>query len=233
MFLSLDTFCRAADLAALFREKVQFVRSSSGTLQGSWVQFHAPKESRYTDVAKDGNWSARVWIQAYFPEPELCTVTLLERWMSEFDGAQATPVNLDDGTVTNLVPVFFVLGGSRQGFTITSDFVCDCRRQVLRKVGVDITVFKPHSTRHAGCTAARTAGDESDQWVALVQATGRWTSRATMDRFYFKPAGRMVIRLGPFPATVIRMGLVVSDGSGISITSSTSSTRDRCCNAQL
>lgn len=203
--LSLDTMCRGGDLANLFREKLVFEKQGTRAT-GVRMRFYNPKESKYTGVSVEGRWSREIYVQAYPACKELCSVWMLQQWLEITQDTVkqgASEAEIEDGTVLSLTPVFCVLGdGARKGLAISPDFVRNCRKRVMAKAGIDLGLYKAHSTRHAACTAARLVGDESDQWLSIIMATGRWTSRGVMDKFYFKPTGRLVVRKPPFPRTV-------------------------------
>ena len=55
-------------------------------------------------------------------------------------------------------------------------------RTILELADIDVTLFKPHSTRHAASTAAFQASIPLDD---ILRKAG-WSSAKTFKRFYFR-----------------------------------------------
>ena len=66
---------------------------------------------------------------------------------------------------------------------------------VMAEDGVDVTTFKPHSTRAAAASKAK----NSSVPVKQILGTAGWSSERTFDRFYNKP----VLKAGGFVTYVL------------------------------
>ena len=54
----------------------------------------------------------------------------------------------------------------------------------MTEAGVDVTTFKPHSTRAAAASKAKNASAPMKE----ILDTAGWSSKRTFDRFYNKPS---------------------------------------------
>ena len=65
----------------------------------------------------------------------------------------------------------------------SKDTISRWLKQVMSDVGLDISIFKPHSTRSASTSAAKSANIQLDE----IMATGGWRSNSVFAKYYHKP----------------------------------------------
>ena len=56
-------------------------------------------------------------------------------------------------------------------------------RTILQLAGIDLSIYKPHSTRHAAATAAFNANLPLNE----ILSKAGWSNARTFERFYYKP----------------------------------------------
>ena len=71
----------------------------------------------------------------------------------------------------------------RTGLPVKRATISRCIRQVLSLSGIDITTFKPGSTRSASVSAAAMCGASAEQ----ILKQGDWSNLGTFKKFYNKP----------------------------------------------
>ena len=66
---------------------------------------------------------------------------------------------------------------------IASATVSRCLKYVLKAVGIDVSVYKGHSTRSAAASAAKLKG----VFASDILKVADWSRETTFTRFYYRP----------------------------------------------
>lgn len=111
-----------------------------------------------------------VLLQAYPADQSLCVFTHLREYLQR--------TKLLRGTETKLF-----LSHAKPHHRASRDTISRWIRSVTAAAGVDVTTFKPHSTRAAAASKAKNASVP----VKEILDTAGWSSERTFDRFYNKP----------------------------------------------
>jgi hypothetical protein len=210
--LSIDSLARSSDIVNLFVERVDFAAQSLTGVQGMYIRFAVPKQG--------GIFSPRLWVESYAHNPELCSVAMMRRWLSETRSVSWQSIILPEkGVDRSFTPVFFNLQRDRLGQALTSECAANIRKKFLASAGIDTTRFTGHSIRGAAVTAALIAGDGTDAWKENLRALGRWTGLACMMRHYCVPIGvlpprRRAVDYPTSVAAAVRMHLTMHEDEG-------------------
>ena len=68
---------------------------------------------------------------------------------------------------------------------VSIDRIAHWMKDLLKKAGIDVSVFKAHSVRGASTTAARNKG----VYIGDILHTANWSSDSTFHQFYYQPSG--------------------------------------------
>jgi site-specific recombinase XerD len=125
-----------------------------------------------TDLMKNMEpGEAEICLHRFTPDSRLCIVTLMEYYLLRTEPYRKVS---DD----RLILVYIKPHGPATVDTI--------RRYILRimeRAGIDIAIFKPHSTR----AAATSAANRKNVPVRTIMANAMWRSSSTFAKFYNKP----------------------------------------------
>lgn len=120
--------------------------------------------------SRPGYKAPTVVLRAYPDNPSLCVCTCLKEYLK-----RTKPLR---GTETKLF-VSFTKPYKRVSRETLSRWI----RTVMTSAGVDTTIFKPHSTRAAATSRAKT----SSVPIQEILKTAGWSSSRCFDKFYDKP----------------------------------------------
>lgn len=109
-----------------------------------------------------------VIVARYTPDSDICPLLCLEEYIE-----RTSKLRMDNTLFISTIKPYKAVGAQTMSRWIKS---------VLEWSGIDVTVFKPHSTRHAAATAAFRASIPLDD---ILKKAG-WSSAKTFRRFYFK-----------------------------------------------
>lgn len=111
-----------------------------------------------------------VLLQAYPADQSLCVFTHMKEYLR-----RTQPLR---GTETKLF-----LSHKKPHHPVSKDTISRWIRSVMADAGVDVSTFKPHSTRSASTSKVKKASVS----VKEIMDTAGWSSQRTFDRFYNKP----------------------------------------------
>lgn len=109
-----------------------------------------------------------VIITRYYPDVDICPLSCLEEYIE-----RTSELRQDNLLFISTIKPYKAVGAQTMSRWI---------KTVLEWAGIDVTLFKPHSTRHAAATAAFRASVPLDE---ILKKAG-WSSAKTFKRFYFK-----------------------------------------------
>ena len=109
-------------------------------------------------------------LQAYPADQSLCVFTHLKEYLQR--------TKLLRGTGTKLF-----ISHAKPHHRSSRDTISRWIRSVRAEAGVDVTTFKPHSTRATAASKAKNASAP----VKEILDTADWSSERTFDPFYNKP----------------------------------------------
>lgn len=111
-----------------------------------------------------------VTFKKYDHDETLCVFTLLAEYIS-----RTSPLR---GSNTQLL-----LCHTKPHSPASKDTISRWLKQVMSNAGLDISIFKPHSTRSASTSAAKLANVPLDE----IMATAGWRSNSVFATYYHKP----------------------------------------------
>ena len=109
-----------------------------------------------------------VIIPRYTPDEDICPLLCLEEYIE-----RTKELRLDNVLFISTIKPHKPVGAQTMSRWI---------KTILEWAGIDVTLFKPHSTRHAASTAALKASIPLDE---ILKKAG-WSSAKTFRRFYFR-----------------------------------------------
>jgi hypothetical protein len=158
MLLALLTAQRAHTLHAL--------RVRNMTISENCIKFEI------TDPLKNKEpGEAEICLNRFTPDSRLCIVTLMEYYLSRTEPYRKVS---DD----RLILVYIKPHRPATVDTIRRYILC-----VMERAGIDIAIFKPHSTRAAATSAAK----RRNVPISSIMANAMWKSSSTFAKFYDKP----------------------------------------------
>ncbi len=128
---------------------------------------------RITDLIKQsrpGKSGLTVRLEAYPVDRRLCVVTYLKHYINQTRKLR--------GQETQLFISF-----KKPHSAISKDSISRWINFVMQDAGIDVTSFKPHSTRAAAASAA----DKLGVPVPLILKTAGWANEKTFQKYYNKP----------------------------------------------
>ena len=134
----------------------------------SFFEFAIPEHIKQS---QPGYKVPSVLLQAYPADQSLCVFTHLKEYLQR--------TKLLRGTETKLF-----LSHAKPHHRASRDTISRWIHSVMAEAGVDVTTFKPHSTRAA---AAASKAKNASVPVKEILDTAGWSSERTFDRFYNKP----------------------------------------------
>jgi len=111
-----------------------------------------------------------IMLQAYPADQSLCVVTHMKEYLQKTEPLRGTECKL---------LISFIKPYKR----ISRETISRWIRSVMAAAGVDVTMFKPHSTRAAATSKAKVASIP----IQDILNTAGWSSSRSFDKFYDKP----------------------------------------------
>ena len=105
-------------------------------------------------------------------DPILCPIAVLEVYLKKSASWRSTPAQDQ-----------LVLSFRKPHKPMTSSTIARWIKSVLMKPGIDVSIFKAHSTRAASTSAAADRGVSSNDILKMAD----WSRESTFARFYHKP----------------------------------------------
>ena len=115
-----------------------------------------------------------VTLEAYPVDTRLCVLTYLKYYISE-----TKKFREQNGVVENRLFISY----KKPYKAVTQDTISRWIHIVMKLSGVDVSYFKPHSTRAASASAAEKLGVP----IAEILKTAGWSNERTFMKFYNKP----------------------------------------------
>ena len=170
------------DLEQLTKKTIMLMAILSGqrgqTLQLLNPQFMTRKTNYFSyridkniKTSRPGKHIGEIRFDAFPNDPRLCVVSYMHAYLDRTDSFRSA----DD-------TFFFVTYGHPNG-EASRDSIKRWITDVLRDAGIDLTIFKAHSTRSALTSAAATAHVPLD----TILRTGGWSCASTFTTFYKLP----------------------------------------------
>ena len=126
-------------------------------------------------TSKQGRHLGELDFSSFVPNKNLCIVYTLRYYLKQTENILR---NEGNHTVTKL----FVT--TQKPFkAVTRDTICRWTRNILQKSGIDLNIFKAHSTRAASTTAAF----KNRVPLSTILRTAGWQKDCTFRKFYKKP----------------------------------------------
>ena len=138
---------------------IQFMKEGD-----SFFEFALPEHIKQS---RPGYKEPSVLLQAYPADQPLCVFTHLKEYLKR--------TKLLRGTETKLF-----LSHAKPHHRTSRDTISRWIRSVMAEAGVDVTTFKPHSTRAAAASKAKNASVPLKE----ILDTAGWSSERTFDHFY-------------------------------------------------
>ena len=132
--------------------------------------------------SKPGRHVDDMEFRAYTPNPKLCVVACIKEYIKRTSTIRGQETQL-------------LLSWMKPHSSISQDTLSRWIKIVLCKSGVDMNLFKPHSTRSASTSAAARLGVN----MQTVMKTAGWANTQTFAKFYNKP----VVDFGKFSQTLL------------------------------
>ncbi len=173
--LRLDLFARSSDLTKIYREQIVWEEDFLK------LRFLKPKEWRSEGKNAFKEWSPWIMVEKLANEPELCSFSLVKRWMELTD--KVVPNVFVEGEWRR--PLFFKWSrGVAKPMSLEE--ISKATSNILKKAGVPAK-YTPQSLRSAASSAALDDGASMDR----VLAQGRWSSKQLFNKYYYRPTGRI------------------------------------------
>ena len=136
----------------------KFVQFTFHKLHKSWRRGKAPPNLTY---------------YAFPADPELCVLKTLQEYLSRTECRRG--LNKQKSQV--------LLGHVKPYVEVKSSTVSRWLKQALAEAGIDVNLFKGHSTRSASSSKAGVSG----LCITDILKRGSWSHESTWQRFYNKP----------------------------------------------
>ena len=121
-------------------------------------------------TSRPGNPGPSITFSRFTPDAEICPINTLTAYLQRTEGVRHDNTRLLLSYVKPFKPV-------------SRDTISRWMKMVLHEAGIDVNMFKPHSTRAASCSKANA---KSVPVESIMKAAG-WSSENTFRRFYNKP----------------------------------------------
>lgn len=125
-------------------------------------------------TSKQGKHLAELNFSAFPSDKNLCILETLKYFLQR---------TFKIRTEGNSVVTKLFLTTQRPYKAVSRDTICRWTKNILHKSGIDVNIFKPHSTRAASTTAAFS----SKVPLATILRTAGWQKDCTFRKFYKKP----------------------------------------------
>lgn len=164
------TFKLTMLLALTSAQRIQTLhklRFDNMTCKNGSVEFYV------TDLLKQsrpGKVGLHLKFKAYAPEKRLCVYSVLKEYLTRTASIRGNEQQL-------------LISYRKPHGKVSKDTVARWVKNTMRAAGVDVSVFKPHSTRAVSTSTAQNA----DVPIANILAAAGWTSEKTFQTYYNKP----------------------------------------------
>ena len=142
---------------------------------------------RFTSLlkqSKPGNHLQEIVLPNY-PEPRLCVLTTFNEYIKRTSSLR--PKGVSSLFITTIRPFK----------PISRDTLSRWIKHMLKNAGIDLSIFKAHSTRSASTSAALA----SNVPLATILKTAGWSQDSTFRKFYNKP----IVRNTTFAQNILNM----------------------------
>jgi hypothetical protein len=119
--------------------------------------------------SRPGSGIPELAFKAYAPDRRLCIITTLRAYLSRTEATRSDCTQL---LLTYRKPVHAASRDSIRRWT----------KAVLQQAGVDLSIFRPHSTRSASTSKVATKLP-----LSTILATAGWSNESTFTKYYQKP----------------------------------------------
>ncbi len=164
MLIALMTAQRSQSIHKLRLDALQF-ESSTAIFQISDLI----KQSR------PGRTGLTVRLPAYPADRRICVYTYLKHYIS-----QSRKYRAHSGVSEQQLFISFKKPYAR----VSKDTISRWIYTVMKEAGINVNIFKPHSTRAAAVSAADKTGRIP---ISVIMKTAGWASEATFQKYYNKP----------------------------------------------
>ena len=120
--------------------------------------------------SRPGYQPPSIILKAYPEDYKLCVFTHMKQYLKQTKPLRGS----ETGLFITLVKPFK---------HVSRDTISRWIRSVMKDAGVDVTIFKPHSTRAASTSKAKAVAVPIEE----ILKTAGWSSSRCFDRFYNKP----------------------------------------------
>ena len=141
---------------------IQFMKE-----RDSFFEFALPEHIKQS---RPGYKVPSVLLQAFPADQSLCVFTHLKDYLQRTKCLRGTETKL-------------FISHAKPHHRASRDTISRWIRSVMAEAGIDVTTFKPHSTRAAAASKAKNVSLP----VKEILDTAGWSSDRTFDRFYNKP----------------------------------------------
>ena len=145
------------------------------------VEFAFPTHIRQS---RPGYKNPSLQLKAYPADPGLCVVTLVREYVARTQELRGSESKL-------------LIRYVRPHHAVSKDTIARWVRTVMMGAGLDVAIFKPHSTRTAATSKAKRACVPPTD---ILKHAG-WSNHRTFDRFYNKP----VVKDSTFGDSVLKI----------------------------
>ena len=125
-------------------------------------------------TSKQGKHLAELNFSAFPSDKDLCILETLKYFLQRIFKIR---------TEGNPVMTKLFLTTQRPYKAVSRDIICRWTKNILRKSGIDVNIFKPHSTKAVSTTAAFS----SKVPLATILRTAGWQKHCTFRKVYKKP----------------------------------------------
>jgi hypothetical protein len=146
LLLKIDTMCRSDDLAKVHRHSSSFILNKD-TIQ---IRFYKSKE------VKQAYWSPWITVHAYKPDPIICTVTAVKRYLQVTKKQECgdREIVVEKKRIQSCG---LLVGNNKIPSSLTPQRIATITKEYLGKAKIPDS-FTGHSTRSASITKAATLG---------------------------------------------------------------------------
>ncbi len=169
--LTKKTLILMAILSGQRGQTLQLLNPNFMTRGDTVVSFRINKDLK---TSRPGKHLNEIKFLAYPQDPRICVVTHINNYLDRTNGFR--------GRVEPEDEQFFVTYGAPHNPASRAS-IRRWTTDILRDAGIDLSIFKPHSTRGAATSAADIANVPLD----TILSTGGWSNPNTFTRFYKLP----------------------------------------------
>lgn len=159
--------CLFALLTAQRAQTISLFSLDNMLRKGSSVVFNV---TELIKQSRPGNVGQRVEVKGYPPDRRLCVLTVLDEYLQRTQHLRGSERALF---------ISFKAPHDR----VSKDTISRWIRSVLELSGIDVNVFKAHSTRAASTSAAKARFVP----ISNIMDTAGWSNAKTFQKFYDKP----------------------------------------------